>query len=394
MATNIANRLADAPREWREKRDRFFKKELGRARALRIALAVIVVAPTLLASVYYGLVASKRYVSEASFIVRGVSSHRPNGFEALFQTFGISRAVDDSNAVQQYMLSRDAARALMSELPLREMFSRPQADVFARYPYRLSFWRSESFERLFDYYLDHVTVVQNVAKGLTTLTVVTFDAEDSRKIAKALLRRAEEMVNRMNMRAQNDAVRSAENDLALAERRVIEAQRDLTGFRNRELLIDPSKNSLAVLDTISKLSDELTRTIARIEETVKTAPSNPAIPASRAKAAALENQIASERAKLAGRDGALAPKVAEYEQLALARELAEKALAGASASLERARQEARRQQIYIEEVVPPNLPDEAIEPKRMRSIATVFVLSLVIVAVLWILTAGAQEHAH
>ena len=124
-----------------------------------------------------------------------------------------------------------------------------------------------------------------------------------------------------------------------------------------------------MLETITNLSTELTHTQALIQETGNTSPNNPALDIWRAKTMALQNQIDKEREKIAGRDGALAPKVADYERLSLARELAERGLGAATASLEAARQEARRQQIYVEDIVPPNLPDEAGEPRRLQSIA-------------------------
>jgi len=366
---------------------------LGRGNIRHLAMGLLI-APTLLATLYYGLLASDRYVSEADFIVRGISSHRASGLDMLFQTFGISRTVDDTNAVQQYMLSRDAVRALESRLPLRNMFSNRRGDFFARFPYFWRIFERDSFEQLFDYYQDHVSVVQEASKGITVLKVTTFDAAESQRIAQTLLRLGEEIVNRMNERAQGDAVRFAQADVEQAEKRLIKAQLDLTLFRNRELLIDPSKNSVSVLETITSLTTELTHTMALIEETSQTAPGSPALASWRAKVAALQNQIAKERDKIAGREGALAPKVADFERLSLGRELAEKGLSGAIASLEAARQEARRQQIYIEEIVPPNLADESTEPRRLRMIATVIVMTLAIAAILWILTVGAKEHSN
>ena len=386
--------LRTAPHEWPRSLREGLPGIQIRARMIRHLAIALLAAPTFVAIVYYSVLASDRYVSEANFIVRGMSSRRATGLDMLFQTFGISRAVDDTNAVQQYMLSRDAVRALESRLPLREMFSNRRGDYFARFPYFWQIFQRASFERLFDYYLDHVSVIQEPSKGITTLKVVSFDAGDSRKIAQTLLRLAEDIVNRMNERAQSDAVRYARADVELAEKKLIKAQLDLATFRNKELLIDPSKNSASVLETITNLSTELSHTVALVEETAKTAPDNPAISVWRAKTVALQNQIAKEREKLAGRDGALAPKVADYERLSLTRELAEKGLGGATASLEAARQEARRQQIYVVEIVPPNLADESTEPRRLRSVATVLILTLSVAAIVWILTVGAKEHSN
>ncbi len=70
-----------------------------RASFYRWTFVLLVVVPTLIAAVYYGLVASKRFVSEAGYVVRGVSSQRATGIDILFRTFGISqRCRTDSNA--------------------------------------------------------------------------------------------------------------------------------------------------------------------------------------------------------------------------------------------------------------------------------------------------------
>ena len=96
--------------------------------SVRLMFAVIVVLPTVCASVYYSCFASKQYVSEAEYIVRGVSSHHATGLDSLFSTFGISRTADDSFAIQDYLRSRDAVAEIERTLPQREKFSLTEAD--------------------------------------------------------------------------------------------------------------------------------------------------------------------------------------------------------------------------------------------------------------------------
>ena len=370
--------------------DLYLARSRSRARLVRVLLLVLVVLPTTLAGVYYGILASDRYVSEARFIVRGITSPRTSGLDMFFRTFGISRAVDDTNAVQSYMLSRDAVRELESRLPLRPMFSRKDVDMLVRFPH---FWRGDSFEMLYEYYLERVIVIQDPSKGITELKVITFSADDSLQLAQALVVLAEEVVNRMNVRAQNDAVRQAEVEVDEARQRLIAAHLDLTNFRNRELVVDPSKNSASVVETITSLSKDLAETLAQIEQSRVSTPSNPAIPVLQAKSEALRGQIAAQRTKLGGDSNALAGQVSAYERLTLVRDLAEKSLASAETSLELARQEARRQQVYIEEVVKPDLADKSTEPRRFRSVVTVFIACFGIFALIWILFVGAKEHA-
>jgi capsular polysaccharide transport system permease protein len=355
----------------------------------RAGFAAFVLAPTLLASIYFGLWASDQYVSEASIIVRGVSSSRASGLEVLFRTFGISRTVDDTNVVQNFILSRDAVQELQKRVPLREMFATRDADLFTRFP---PFWRRDNFETMYVYYLKRVTVITDQSKGLTTVKVSAFHPEDAHRIAVTLLTMAEELVNRMNERILRDSVDTARAEVAQGEKRLIAAQTELTSFRNRELLVDPSSLSLSRVETITSLSKELSLLLAQIQESQKTAPTSPILPVLRAKSDALQDQVKAIRGSLAGDDSALANKVSEYERLTLSRELAEKSLGNAEAALGTALTEARRQQIYIENVVEPNLPDDSLEPERFRSVSAVFIISFAAFAILWILSVGAAEH--
>jgi capsular polysaccharide transport system permease protein len=361
----------------------------ARTRNVRLAFLALVVIPTALGALYTSVLATPRYVSEAQFVVRGLSTNHATGLEALFRTFGISRAVDDANIVENYVLSRDAVKALEGRLPLRATFMRPDIDRIARFP---RIWETDSDERFYKYYLDRVSVVQDSLKGISALKVVAFSPEDARKIATELLALAEGVANQLNMRAQMDSVGSAEDHVASAERDVMAAQAALTDFRNRDLLVDPGKNSESQLGTITALSMEFSETIATMRETSLTAASSPMIAALRAKADALQERIVAERSKLAGSDEALAGKVSEYERLTLNRDLADKTLSAAIESLELARQDARRQLIYVEEIVAPNLPDESTEPNVLRTTSAFFVLGFAVFGVLWIITVGAQEH--
>ena len=95
---------------------------------------------------------------------------------------------------------------------------------------------------------------------------------------------------------------------------------------------------------------------------------------------------------MAGNDKALAGKVSAYERLTLLRDLADKSFANALLALDTARQDARRQKIYVVTIVEPNLPDEDTEPQRARSVLTIFVMSFAVFAMGWMLLAGAKEH--
>jgi len=78
--------------------------------------------------------------------------------------------------------------------------------------------------------------------------------------------------------------------------------------------------------------------------------------------------------------------------LALEMEFSNKQLASAMANLESARNEAQRQQIYLERIAEPSLPDSAQEPRRVRGVLATLLFGLVAWGVLSLLLAGVREH--
>jgi capsular polysaccharide transport system permease protein len=357
---------------------------------VRLQFLVLVFVPTIVASVYYGLIASDQYVSHAKYIVRGVQSQHAGGIGALLNTFGISRTADDTSAIESFMQSRAAIEKVAAIINLREVYGRPEADFVSRYP---QFWRKDSFESLYEKTQEFITVLQDQSTGITTLEVAAFRPEDARRIAVALLNLAEEMVNQMNARAQSDAVSEAQREVIRARDDVVQTQKDLTAFRNKEFLVDPVRFAGLLLDAIGQLSLEQAQTRAQIDQTSRLSPTNPSLTSLQARADALEQKIIDERQKLAGNDSALADKVSTYERLTLLRDLADKRYSNALVSLRSAQMEAQRQQIYVEEIVAPNMPDESTKPERLRSILAVFVMSFAIFAVFWIINVGSKDHA-
>ena len=70
----------------------------------------------------------------------------------------------------------------------------------------------------------------------------------------------------------------------------------------------------------------------------------------------------------------------------------EKALASAFTSLEAARIEAQRQQLYLETIAQPNLADYPLYPKRIVSFGMVLASCLLVYGIAWLLVASAREH--
>lgn len=359
-------------------------------RRIPLAFLLIVVMPTAVAMVYYLLIASPRYVSETNFVVRaaGQSSISPLG--VALQGVGLAPAQTDAFAVHEYISSRDGLRQLQQRHDVAAMLSPPGADIFSRYPRP---WESLSDEGLYKGFQRFVDVGFDSNTGISTLRVEAFRAEDARAMTESLLISGEALINRLNERSSADSVEQAELSRDEARARLSQAQQQLTAFRNREQFIDPELTAREGSELIGGLLSTVAALRAERAQVAAEAPASPQLPSLDSRIAAYQAQIETERAKLAGTAGSLAPKLGQYQDLALNRELADRELTQATAALVAAEQESRRQRLYLDRITNPSLPDSASQPKRWLAILTVFISAMLAYGVGWLIYAGVREHS-
>jgi capsular polysaccharide transport system permease protein len=229
--------------------------------------------------------------------------------------------------------------------------------------------------------------------GVAVLEVRAFRPQDAREINARLLGLSEDLVNRLNARAERRAISEAEQRVIEAQARVRNARGALAAFRNGQELIDPTKQATGVLDISNKLVSERAALRAQLDLMERVAPANPSIPALRARISAVTAEIAAQNARVVGTPTGIASKVGGYEKLLAEQDFAQQTLVAASTSLEQARTEASKQQFYLERVVDPNLPDSAQLPNRFRSILIVFGITLCLYFIGWMLVVGILEHS-
>jgi capsule polysaccharide export protein KpsE/RkpR len=154
------------------------------------------------------------------------------------------------------------------------------------------------------------------------------------------------------------------------------AQQKLTEFRLREQMVDPIKMSGVVIETIGQLLSQSVALKAQLSDLLRNAPSNQQAIVLRNQIASLDEQIALQQRKLAGSDGSLSPILAEYVELSLHSEFANRIYTASLEQLETDQAEAARQRAFIERISGPTLTDYGTEPKRGLMTMLVFAISL------------------
>jgi capsular polysaccharide transport system permease protein len=357
-----------------------------------IWFSVFVILPTVLAAVYYGLIASDQYVSEAQFTVKSQSRQAPQvtSLANLFQSSGLSSGQEQGNEVISYIESRGALADLQRRMDIRGAYENPLADILSRYP---APWRSDHFESLYRYYHGMVDAHTDSESGLVVLSVRAFTASDAHRINGLLLGFSEDLVNRLNEKAQENAISEAERRVLDAESRVRNARLAIADYRNEQGLLDPKAQGAGVLDVSNRLVAEQAGLQAQLSDMKIQAPRSPLVAVLQGRIVAIGREISAQNGRAVGTPTGIASKLSSYEKLSLEQEFAAQTLTAASASLEQARTDAQRQQFYLERVVEPNIPDLPQLPRRLAKILTIAATALCLYLIGWMLVVGILEHS-
>src|SRR5690554_6827166 len=159
---------------------------------LFVAVAII---PTIVAFIYFGLLANDVYTSEARFVVRS-----PNQGEAsplsLVLTGGAlgGGGSDESNAVVEYLQSRRALADVDQDGLVTRAYGNPEIFYFDRF-YGIC---GNSREQIDHYFLGKLWVAEGNYSKLIHLTVTAFSPTDAHQINVRLVGRADVLVNNLS----------------------------------------------------------------------------------------------------------------------------------------------------------------------------------------------------
>jgi capsular polysaccharide transport system permease protein len=354
-------------------------------------LFVFVLLPTLIAATYLFGWAADQYQSEAKFVIYSAQGGEA-GLSGLGQVLGLGDAggstTSETFSVIAYMESLDAIQALDRTLNLTAIFRAPQADLLSRLWYA-----HPPAEKLLKYYDRKVVVTYQEETTITTLDVHAFTAQDAYNIANTLLALGEQRVNEYNNRITADTVKVANAEVELAEARIEQAEIAMTKFRQQYGDLDPQLSGTADMGLIATLSGQLAQSEAQLAQMQGLSPDSPQVEAVRNRIGAIRQQIAAQNSLLTGANGALAPVLAQYQELTLHLQFAQQSYTAAQTALTAANEEALKQKLFLVRVVEPNMPQVALFPQRLWIVATIFFTLLIAYGIIWLLVAGVREHA-
>ena len=348
--------------------------------------------PTICVCLYFTFMASPMYISQTSFAVRKADGSAPaaSGIAAALTSSG-GLAGTDPFIINDYIQSLDMVQDIDRELNLVKHYTARSHDAISR------LWQKPTQDELLKYWRRVVVPRLSQDTGIISVETRAYNPEMAQKIAQAVLVRSEALVNAMNERSQNDAVELAHKEVNRAEERVRAAQAALKEFRDVHATLDPKTTAAGLQDIVVKLETEATVLRTKIAETSSyMRPNTPVLKAYRQRLAAVEEQLAREKERVAGTSAAeknINSLVAGYEELSREAEFAQQQLVSAMSSLEAARLQRATQSRYVIAYQQPTLPDESLYPQPLLFTLYTFLGTLITCGLLSLIWASIREHA-
>lgn len=339
------------------------------------SFCLLVVIPVILVTGYLRFLAADQYASSIGFSVRTEESS--SAIELLGGITELSgSSSSDTDILFIYMNSQELVRRVDQEVDLRAIWSKvstQQDPVFAFDP-------DGSIEDLVDYWERMVRIAYDSGTSLLDVQIKAFDPLDAQRIAEALLRECNAMINNLSAIAREDAIKYARDELEISVASLKTARQALTAFRNRTQIVDPAidtQNQMGLLTTLQQQQAAALIELDLLEESAQE--SDPRIQQAQRRVAVIENRIAAERRKLGMGENAegsdvFASLVGEYEGLIVDREFAETAYTAALASFGSAQAAARKQSRYLAAHIKPTLAETAEYPERLTLVFLITVL--------------------
>ncbi|MEO0635843.1 MAG: hypothetical protein AAFY73_04285 [Pseudomonadota bacterium] len=359
----------------------------------RLGFLCGVLLPTLIGAIYYGLIATDRYVSETRFVVRSISgtpiqqrSEQASGIPG-----GIPSSLDqDAYIIESYLKSHAFYEELDRRLDFDALYAGPGIDFFSR------LGSDANSDDKAKYISRRLTTFVDGPSGIVTFQAQAFSAEDAETIVQTALDLSGAVIDEVSERAKQDLVARAEREVRESLDRFVVTLSALRDYQNETGILDPTGDAKIISELIGGLTQKKLETDVRLQTSANLGVSDSAQQRQLTLVSkALENQIDELRQSLtrANRtEQSLSGALVRFAELQTERLLAEALYEAARNALDTANSAALRRSAFLAVFSPPSQPENAAAPKRLQSVMIIFFATFVIWATAILTIAAVEDH--
>jgi capsular polysaccharide transport system permease protein len=345
-------------------------------------------AAILLTAIYWGFLASERYVSEAHVVV----DHAEFGgganidFSALISG---NRGSQDLMLLRDHLLSVDILNKLDARLDLRSHYSDRKRDLVSR------MWFKDASQEFFhSHYLSRVSIEMDDLSGVLRISAQGYSPETAYAITTLLVEEGEKFMNEMGHRIAREQVTFLEKQVAEMGERLVQTRQTVLKFQNSKGIVSPQGKIENLSAIVSRIESQLIELQGKRETMLGyLSPKAPDVVRTNMEITALEKQLVLENARLASLEGqTLNRTLEEYQRLEMEAKFAQDVYQTTLVALEKGRLEATRTLKKVSIVQSPTVPQYPNEPRRVYNIFLFALSTLVLIGIVHLLAAIIRDH--
>jgi|SRR5690554_4882371 len=339
------------------------------------------------AALYWGVIATDRYVSRAHIVLQSPEIN-PASLNVSSLLSGTSGA-GDLLLLKDHLESVAMLQKLQEKLDLRSHYANKNIDFLARLDSV-----DLPMEKFYDYMQSRISIHFDDYASVLRIEVQAYTPEMAQNITNALLEEGERHMNQMGQRLAAEQVEFIDQQVRELEQRLVAARDKLLAYQNELGLVAPTQTVAAIFETVSRLKAELAVLQARTQATLSyQSESSAEVRRLRSEANALQRQIELEEQKMAHKNGDALNRVsAEYETLELQARFALELYSNALTVLESTRVEASRKLKQVSVLEYPTLAEFPTEPRRLYNLTVFTILALLLTAILQLVMSVIRDH--
>lgn len=342
------------------------------------------------AVIYWGFIASDRYVSEATVVIERTDMAAGSAMDfGNLITGAVGGVRNDQLLLRAHLQSIDMLNKLDAKLNLRGHYSDHRHDFLSR------MWGKDRAQEFFhEHYLSRTSIELDEYSGTLLIRAEAYDAQMARAVAELLVGEGERYMNELGHAIARDQVHFLEKQVAEMGEKNLRANQELLAFQNRKGLLSPQATAEAAQGNINRLEAQLTDLKARRTSLLGyLSPQAPGVVDINLQIRAIEKQIAEEQERLASPKGkTLNATVEEYQRLELTAKFAQDAYQTALVALEKGRLEALRSLKKVSILQAPTLPEYPRQPRRIYNIVVFIVAAVIFAGIVHLMAAIIRDH--
>lgn len=331
---------------------------------------IVVAVPNIVSLIYFGLVASPIYVSNASMLVFKPEQSSVN-LSALMAGGSGGESFEGAYILQKYIGSWTEYKRVSDSIDLASHYG--EGDFVSRYGGVATLFRRDEIA-LWHLYQRRIEVEVNEKNNIVTVQFKGYTPGFSSRLGQQVLQDAIAHIDTMNQQMERDYVANAAKSRETIEASLERDEAALADYRARIGVLDPDSQYTAQLNLLTSLEQSRANLESQQRAMASATPNNPATQNMAKGIASITAKINAIQADVR----ILAGENARYQALTMARDNDAALLKQVDVAAQEANLNSIKNKYYLQVISPVSEPQSPEQPKRLEWIAGILVGTLLL----------------